>query len=297
MSDSITIGLGEVLWDMFPSGKVLGGAPSNFAYHLNSLGINCIPVSSVGSDSLGEEIISSLTNKSLSIEYIQVNPNYNTGVVEVKVDNEGKPSYIIKENVAWDNIEFDLKLKNLTKRCSAVCFGSLAQRSEISRNTIKKFLTELPDDSLKVFDINLRQNFYSKSLIVQSLKCASALKLNDDELNIIGGILELEGSDEFLISHLMDNYNLCLITLTKGDKGSLIITPKEESFREPEKVEIIDTVGAGDAFTAGLVYGLLKKYDLQKTHLIANRLASYVCTQAGATPEISTELKNEIINY
>ena len=296
MSNTLAAGLGEILWDMFPSGKVLGGAPSNFAYQLNSLGLKCIPVSSVGSDGLGEEIISSLTNKSLSTEYIQVNQKYNTGVVEVTVDNEGKPSYIIKENVAWDNIEFDLKLQNLIKSCSAVCFGSLAQRSEVSRNTIMKFLSELPESSLKVFDINLRQRFYSKSIVVESLQLASMLKLNDDELIIIGDLLGLKGSDDFLIAQLMENYNLSLITLTKGGKGSLIVTPESENFREPIRINIIDTVGAGDAFTAGMVYGLLNNLDLEHVHSIANGLASFVCSKRRCDPRrFDEELKNRII--
>ena len=159
-----------------------------------------------------------------------------------------------------------------------------------------KFLSELPDDSLRVFDINLRQKFYSESIIVQSLMNTSVLKLNDDELVIIGDLFGLKGSDEFLISHLLDSYNLSLITLTKGDKGSLVITPDKESFREPERINIVDTVGAGDAFTAGLVYGLLNEFDLNHVHNLANNLASFVCSKAGATPHLNQELRKKIIN-
>ena len=296
MENKFVVGLGEILWDMFPSGKVLGGAPANFAYQINSLGIIGLPISSVGSDMLGKEIVKLLSEKSLSTELIQINPNYSTGTVEVTLDDAGVPTYIIKQNVAWDNIAYTSELKNAAVKCHAVCFGSLAQRSEISRNTIMKFLSETSKDCIKVFDINLRQNYYSDSIIIESLQDATALKLNDEELEIIKDILGIYGSVESLISQIMDSYQIEQIALTMGGKGSYLYFPSEESFKEPEKITIVDTVGAGDAFTAGLVYGMLNELSVEKTHEIANNLASFVCSMAGATPTLDEELRKRIIN-
>ena len=169
MNGIYACGLGEILWDLFPSGKVLGGAPANFAYQINSLGINGLPISSVGSDKLGNEIVKVLSQKSLSTELVQINPNYNTGIVEVSLDDSGIPTYAIKENVAWDNIQYTNALKQAAMKCSALCFGSLAQRNETSRNSIMKFIADAPLDCIKIFDINLRQNYYNEPIILESL--------------------------------------------------------------------------------------------------------------------------------
>ncbi|MDX1700900.1 MAG: carbohydrate kinase [Melioribacteraceae bacterium] len=296
MKEKLAVGLGEILWDIFPSGKVLGGAPANFAYQINSLGIRGLPISSVGSDMLGKEIINVLSEKSLSTELLQVNHNFETGKVEVTLDNSGIPTYEIKENVAWDNIDFTFELKKAAKKCDAICFGSLAQRNEKSRNTIMKFLADTSPNCLKVFDINLRQNYYSDSIIIESLQDATALKLNNEELEIIKDILGIYGSDESLVAQIMDNYQLQQIALTMGEKGSFVYFLDQESYLKPKKIKIIDTVGAGDAFTAGLVYGILNDFNIDHTHTIANNLASFVCSMAGATPTLDDELKQRIIN-
>lgn len=294
--EKIAVGLGEILWDLLPSGKVLGGAPANFAYQLNSLGIISYPVSAVGNDDLGDEIINSLNSNSLPTDYIQKNNSYPTGTVEVELDGSGKPVYTIHQNVAWDNVEFDDKLRELAANCDAVCFGSLAQRSWTSRKTIIEYLSNTSENSIRVFDINLRQMYYSEEIINICLKSATILKLNDDELTVISDMLGYSGDEEYMLSKIQKDFKLDIISYTKGGDGSLLILPDKSSFQKSEEVEVVDTVGAGDAFTAGLVYGLLNELELEHTHIIANRLATYVCSKKGATPKISDEDRMRIIN-
>lgn len=294
--EMIAVGLGEILWDLLPAGKVLGGAPANFAFQLNSLGIISYPVSAVGDDDLGDEIINSLESNSLSTEFIQKNSSYPTGTVVVDLDESGKPVYTIHQNVAWDNIEFENKLGELAAKCDAVCFGSLAQRSWTSRKTIIEYLSKTSENSIKVFDINLRQKYYSEEIINICLKSATILKLNDDELTVISDMLGYSGEEEYMLSKIQNDFSLDIISYTKGGNGSLLILPDKSSFQEPEKVEVVDTVGAGDAFTAGLVYGLLNELDLEHTHKIANRLATFVCSKKGATPKLSDDDRMRIIN-
>lgn len=292
----IAVGLGEILWDLLPSGKVLGGAPANFAYHLNSLGITSYPVSAVGDDSLGIEIINSLNSNSLSTDYIQKNSKYPTGTVDVELDGSGKPVYKIHQNVAWDNINFEDNLGALAANCDAVCFGSLAQRSWTSRKTIIEYLSKTSENAIKVLDINLRQKYYSEEIINICLKSANILKLNDDELAVISDMLGYSGAEEYMLSKIQKDFHLNVISYTKGSEGSFLILPDKSSFQEPEIVEVVDTVGAGDAFTAGLVYGLLNQLDLEHTHIIANRLATFVCSKKGATPKLSNEDRMRILN-
>jgi fructokinase len=296
INDKIGVGIGEILWDLLPTGKILGGAPANFAFHLNSLGIKSFPVSAVGSDDLGNEILGSLKHKSLSTDYIQINSDFSTGTVDVKLDETGKPVYIIHQNVAWDNIVFNDMLEELASKCNAVCFGSLAQRNDASRKTIFEFLSKTSDKAIKVFDINLRQEYYSEQIIRTCLNSANILKLNDDELDVVADLMGYKGEEGELLAKIQNDFNLDSISYTKGDKGSMLILRDKTSFQEPEKVDIVDTVGAGDAFTAGLVYGLLNDLELDKIHQIANGLATFVCTKKGATPAISDDERNKIIN-
>ena len=290
------VGIGEILWDILPTGKVLGGAPANFAYHLNSLGIRSFPVSAVGNDNLGDEIFKSLRDNFLPTEFIQIKSNYRTGTVDVKLDEYGKPVYTIHQNVAWDNIDFDDQLFALASKCSAVCFGSLAQRNDASRKTIIEFLSKTPEQAFKVFDINLRQEYYSEEIIRTCLESANILKLNDDELEIVADLMGYKGEEGELLADIQNDFNLESISYTKGVRGSLLILRDKTSYQETEKVEVADTVGAGDAFTAGLVYGLLNDLELDQIHQIANSLAAFVCTKEGATPALSDEERNRIIN-
>lgn len=278
-------GIGELLWDLLPKGKQLGGAPCNFAYHASRAGCNSFVVSTLGTDNLGNEILEILDEHGLDKSYVKQAADFPTGTVTVSLDANGIPSYIIHENVAWDNIDWNSSLEILAKSVDAVCFGSLAQRNTVSRQTILNFLNATNPDCLRVFDINLRQSFFSEETIVKSLELANVLKLNDEELPLVAELLGLQGSDDDLLQHLISRFDLKLIALTKGANGSLLVTENEQSFMEVPKVKVADTVGAGDSFTAVLVAGLLQNHDLKKIHENATQVAAFVCTQDGAMPE------------
>lgn len=279
-------GIGELLWDMLPEGKQLGGAPTNFGYHAFHSDCRAFVISAVGADISGDEILERFDDLGLDKSFVQQTGSYPTGTVTVSLDTNGIPAYLIHENVAWDRIAWNISLEALAKEVDAVCFGSLAQRNPESRQTILNFLKSTKPDCLKVFDINLRQAFYSREIILQSLELSDILKLNDDELPVVARLLDLKGSDEELLSQLMQLFGLKLIALTKGAKGSLLYTKNEQSFMDVPKVKIADTVGAGDSFTAVLVAGLLQNHDLKKIHEKATQVAAFVCTQKGATPKI-----------
>jgi len=283
-------GIGELLWDILPQGKQLGGAPCNFVYHAYQAGCQPFVISSLGTDASGDEILSRFDELELDKSFVQLIQGFSTGTVTISLDVNGIPSYIIHENVAWDNMVWNNSLEALAKSVDAVCFGSLAQRNSVSRQTILKFLEATRPDCLKVFDINLRQSFYNRVTIIRSLEFANILKLNDDELPVVAGLLGLQGTDDELMSQLMQKFSLKLVALTKGDKGSILMTSKEKSFMEVPKVKIADTVGAGDSFTAILVAGLLRNEELKKIHKTATQIAAFVCTQKGATPKLPESL-------
>ena len=288
---NIIVGLGEILWDLLPGGKVLGGAPANFAYQTSQFGFEGYAVSAIGKDALGDEIIESLSSKSLNHKIERV--DFPTGTVQVTLDGKGIPQYEICENVAWDNIPFTPEIEDLARKASTVCFGSLAQRSEVSHKTILRFLELLPEDALKVFDINLRQHFYSKEIIDNSLKHSNILKINDDEVVIVAELYGWNGLKEAEICRkLVEMYNLKLVILTKGTNGSYVITSCEEFFRPTPKVTVADTVGAGDAFTAGFVASLLRGKTIPEAHKTAVEVSAFVCTQHGAMPVLPDTLIN-----
>lgn len=283
------VGLGEILWDVFPDGKVLGGAPANFAYHATQLGFNGYALSAIGDDALGKEIISSLEEKKLN--YLLKTTAFPTGTVQVTLSGEGIPQYEICENVAWDNIPFTGHTENLAKQCAAVCFGSLAQRSKTSRETIRRFLHSTPESCLKIFDINLRQHFYSQDVIEESLAVADILKINEDEIKIIAEMFHLSARNEDEICrHLLRNFDLQVVILTKGTEGSYIFTSNEESYLPTPKVEVADTVGAGDSFTAAFVVAFLSGKSVKESHRIAVEVSAYVCQQFGAMPELKQDV-------
>lgn len=288
---NIIVGLGEILWDLLPGGKVLGGAPANFAYQTSQFGFEGYAVSAIGKDALGDEIIESLSSKSLNHKIERV--DFPTGTVQVTLDGKGIPQYEICENVAWDNIPFTPEIEDLARKASTVCFGSLAQRSEVSHKTILRFLELLPEDALKVFDINLRQHFYSKEIIDNSLKHSNILKINDDEVVIVAELYGWNGLKEADICRkLVEMYHLKLVILTKGTNGSYVITSGEEFFRPTPKVTVADTVGAGDAFTAGFVASLLRGKTIPEAHKTAVEVSAFVCTQHGAMPVLPDTLIN-----
>jgi fructokinase len=282
----VIAGFGEILWDLFPSGKQLGGAPANFAYHAGAMGAEAYPVSSVGEDDNGREILSLLRQQGISDDYITLDPLHATGCVTVHLDAEGVPSYVIHENVAWDHIPFKDHIALLASRLDAVCYGSLAQRCEISFNTLRQLLKSLNPHCLKVFDINLRQHFYSRNIITETLQSSDILKLNDGELTVVAEMMTLHGKEKEILMQLMEKFSLRLIALTKGEKGSILISQNDYSSQAALPVKIVDTVGAGDAFTAAMTMGYLKNLPLEQIHIQANRLAGFVCSQAGAMPVV-----------
>jgi fructokinase len=283
------IGIGEILWDMLPAGKQLGGAPTNFAYHAQQLGLRSAIISSVGNDELGHEIIQNIKDAGI-INFIDIKEK-STGTVSVQLDKNGVPNYIIHEDVAWDFITPSEPALEFAGKADAVCFGSLAQRAETSFHSIQKILETVPDTALKVFDINMRQRFYSKDIILNSLKKANVLKINDEEILIFAEMFGLSG-DEFEIMHqILNNYDLNILALTKGAEGSWLISREEDSYLDTPKVSVADTVGAGDSFTAGLVSGLLKNKPLKEIHRSAVDISAFVCTQKGATPTLPDQLK------
>lgn len=285
------VGLGEVLWDMLPKGKQLGGAPINFSYHAGSLGHQAYAVSAVGNDDLGRLIVSQLKQK-------HVNPitpvtDYPTGTVNISVDSEGIPQYDICQGVAWDFIPFTPEMKQLAEHTDAVCFGSLAQRNAVSRQTIHQFLQAMPkrDGVLKIFDVNLRQHYYDKEVIEESLALCNVLKINDEELPIITSLLSLQGNDaEAQCDDLLHRYALRMVIFTCGTKGSFVFTPDGLSHAETPLVEVVDTVGAGDSFTGAFAGSLLNGKTVREAHQVAVRVSAYVCTQRGAMPEVPTSL-------
>ena len=285
------VGLGEVLWDVLPEGKKLGGAPANFAYHAGQfLGMdNTIAISALGEDKLADETIEALREHDLNDLLPRV--PYPTGTVQVQLDEQGIPTYDIKENVAWDNIPFDEDIQQIARNCRAVCFGSLAQRNVVSRETIHKFLDATPADCVKIFDINLRQQFYSQEIIKESLMRCNVLKINDEELVLIGRMFGYPGLDiENKCWLILGKYNLDMLVLTCGTNGSYVFTPGQMSFQETPKVEVADTVGAGDSFTGSFCAAILSGKSVSEAHKKAVQVSAYVCTQNGAMPTLPPEL-------
>ena len=293
MNKPIVVGMGEALWDVLPDGKKIGGAPANFAFHAGQAGMDSRVVSAVGKDALGEEALATLEGKGLNIEAV-ARVDFPTGVVKVSLGEQGIPQYDICEGVAWDNIPFTPALANLASQAQAVCWGSLAQRNEVSRKTIFSFLDAMPSDEerLKVFDINLRQQFYTLEIIEASCRRANVLKINDEELVLVSEMLRLgAGSPEVLCRSLMERYGLSILVLTCGANGSYVFTPVETSYRVTPKVQVADTVGAGDSFTATLVGELLRNAPIGVAHEHAVEVAAYVCTQQGAMAEWPDSLR------
>ena len=283
--------MGEALWDVLPEGKKIGGAPANFAYHVSQFGLPSCVVSAVCDDALGKEIVENFTSKGLNQLIAEV--PYPTGTVQVEIDPAGVPQYEIKENVAWDNIPYTAHLEQLAEKTKAVCFGSLAQRNVVSRNTINRFLDAMPqtDDSLVVFDVNLRQGFYTKEILCNSMKRCNILKINDEELVTISRMFGYPGIDlQDKCWILLGKYNLKMLILTCGINGSYVFTPGNVSFQPTPKVEVADTVGAGDSFTAAFIASILKGKSVQEAHSLAVQTSAYVCTKKGAMPILPPEL-------
>lgn len=280
----IIAGIGELLWDIFPTGKKAGGAPVNFAYHASAAGAESYAISAVGNDDLGNEIVNLVDG--IGIDHLIAKVDYPTGTVKVEL-KQGIPSYTITEEVAWDYIPFTAPIEEIARKVDAVCFGTLAQRSATSRQTIRKFLSLVPQESFRILDINLRPPFYSPSLIEESVRQCNILKLNNDELEILKEVLPIGAADNRdACNWLIDDYDLKYLILTAGADYSMIFSPETISFLGTPRVDVVDTVGAGDSFTGAFITALLKGETLEKAHLAAVDRAAAVCTVAGAWAEL-----------
>lgn len=288
------VGLGEVLWDMLPEGKQLGGAPANFAYQVSQCAFPTMLISAVGDDALGEEIRSTLKEK--GVDAVLPTVPYPTGTVEVTLDDKGVPQYQISEGVAWDNIPWNDEIKQIAEHTATVCFGTLAQRSEQSRKTIEAFIAATPEESVKVCDVNLRGEYYSKDVIEWSMKVSDVVKVNAEELVEVCRVLGVEYDDQHLVARkLIDDYKLEMLIVTCGTEGSYVYCNDENASCLPTpQVEVVDTVGAGDAFTAIFVAGMLGGLEMRWAHMLAVEAAAYVCTQSGAMPILPEDIKDRI---
>ncbi|MBI3866263.1 MAG: carbohydrate kinase [Planctomycetia bacterium] len=286
------VAIGEILWDVFPDGPRFGGAPANFACHAAGLGAQAAIVSAVGDDDLGRGALHELAQRLVNVECVQIQPSRPTGTVQVMLDGAGKASFEFRSDIAWDDLTWGEPLELLARRAAAVCFGTLAQRCTASRATIQRFVRQTPPGCLRVFDVNLRAPFYDTEVIRESLELANVFKLNDDELPIVAGMFGLRGSERELVAGLGREGGLELVAVTRGPRGALLWSKTGEFSDEPGVPCVVkDTVGAGDSFTAALTIGLLQKRSLHEINRHACRVASYVCSQAGAAPRLPAELQ------
>jgi fructokinase len=283
----VIVGIGEVLWDVYPDAARFGGAPANFACHAAALGAESWMASAVGTDDLGDRALSSLKTAGVECDNVVRDTEHDTGQVLVTIDASGQASYKFAENSAWDHLEWSASLQSLAKRCDAVCFGTLGQRSPTSRATIQRFVSATPQPTLRVFDVNLRQHFYDREPIHASLQIASAVKLNEEELPKVAELCEITASTQRgLLKKLVERYGLRLAALTCGAEGAFLIAGDEESACEALPTKVVDTVGAGDAFTATLVADFLRGAPLDEINRHANAVASFVCSQPGAVMKL-----------
>ncbi|HCC70762.1 MAG TPA: carbohydrate kinase [Bacteroidales bacterium] len=285
MKCPLVVGIGELLWDIFPDGKKMGGAPANVIYHTIQTGCTGYVISSVGNDDPGKSLLAELEKRNISDQYVNISDDFPTGTVTVKLDDKGIPTYTIHENVAWDHININDKNSELVKKADAICFGSLAQRNNVSAKTIISLLERSSRDALIVFDMNLRQDYYSYSVISQSLKLCNVLKLNESEMEELTGLFGLKGTDADKLRYFTERFKLNLIAFTKGADSSILFTPEKQSELSSPTVNVVDTVGAGDCFTASIIAGMLKRVPLENIHRMAVDLSAWVCTRKGATPE------------
>ena len=276
------IAVGEIVWDMLPAGKQLGGAPLNFAFFSKELGAEAYAVSAIGNDVLGDETLAVASATGVNLDYLQRN-NLPTSRVLISLDNEGVPQYEIVENVAWDALECPQMILDLVKDASVMCWGSLAQRSVTSRQSVLAMLAATPKECVKVFDINIRQHYYSREVIETSLGYADILKLNEDELPLVASILGLSGLEHDIVSQLIEKYALKYLVYTHGADFSEVFSATGEYSHVPTpKVKVVDTVGAGDSFTAVFVTSILQGLSMAESHARAVEVSAYVCTQNGA---------------
>ena len=284
-------GIGELLWDLLPGGREIGGAPANFAWHVHALGMTGLIVSSVGDDEDGREILERLRGLGLQRDHVSVDRVRPTGRSTVSLDLSGVPSFRVHENAAWDFIPFAPSLARVAGEIEAVNFGTLGQRSPASKETTLSFLSRTRPGAIRLFDLNLRPPHFTREVIEESLGLATAVKLNDSELSVVSEMLGFAGDERDRVRRIADVYDLDLAALTRGEKGSVLYSRERWSVHTGYKTRVVDTVGAGDAFAAALVAGMLARLDLDLVNDRANRVASFVCSRPGATPELPADLR------
>lgn len=284
MKNFTIAGIGELLWDVLPDAEVIGGAPVNFAYHVTALGAKGVPITTIGRDARGEKALAELKRRGVDTAAIAISDQFATGYVSVVLDTQGKASYLFPADLAWDHLLINAYAADLRQTLDAICFGSLAQRSECSRQVIYDFLDNCQPGTVRVFDINLRQDFYSRLVLENSLLRTDVLKLNEEELPVLAGLLKLPESSDTWLQTLIKRYDLALAIFSRGDKGSLLLTSDNCSEHPGIVTEVKDTIGAGDSFTAAAVIGYLQGLPLDEINAQANRVAAYVCSQQGGMP-------------
>lgn len=289
----LCIGIGEILWDLLPSGKLLGGAPGNVAAMASQLGLHGMVVSAVGDDPYGREILEQMDRNGVDRSGIRIIKDLPTGVVDVTLDSAGVPTFSIRQPAAWDSIVFDDELERVARAADAVVFGTLAQRDPRSRAGITDFLRAVRPGCLKVCDVNFRPPFISESIIIDSLKLADVVKLNDTELPTVAKMLGMVGDVPTLLRDLRARFDLDLVVYTMGDKGSRMIASNYEGSHPGFKTQVVDTVGAGDSFIAVVTVGLLLGLDFDRIQDLANRVAAFVCSKAGGTPPLPSDVVAE----
>ncbi|MBC7842368.1 MAG: carbohydrate kinase [Gemmatimonadaceae bacterium] len=289
------VGIGELLWDLLPTGAQIGGAPANFSYHAGALGAEARTISRVGDDALGHELLAQLTALGVSTECVQVDPTMPTGTVAVEIDADGQPCFDIRANVAWDHLQVDAAAMHAASSADALCFGTLAQRDPVSRAAIRTLVAASSSDALRVLDVNLRQQYYSRALIEESLTLATVLKVNDLELPRLVALFSLEGDLRAQLEQLAERWQLRAIALTRGDRGSVLLTAHEWSEHPGVSVEVKDTIGAGDAFTAAMTVGLLSGWALDDVNGHANEVAAFVASCSGGTPPLPSRIRSAFV--
>jgi fructokinase len=286
------VGIGELLWDLLPAGAQIGGAPANFSYHAGALGAQAHTISRVGDDTLGHELLAQLKTLGVCTDCIQIDPTRPTGTVAVEIDADGQPRFDIHSDVAWDSLVVDAAALQATSSAHALCFGTLAQRNPVSRSAIRALVASSPSDALRVLDVNLRQQYYSRALIEESLALATVLKVNDAELPRLVSLFSLEGDVRSQLEQLAEKWQLNAIALTRGSRGSILLTAHDWSEHPGISVEVKDTIGAGDAFTAAMTIGLLSGWALDDVNAHANEVAAFVASCSGGTPPLPAALCN-----
>jgi fructokinase len=292
MARPVVVGAGEVLWDVFRDGEHFGGAPANVALHAAALGADAWLVSAVGRDARGDAALGRLAAAGVERGAVSLLADYPTGVVRVSLDAAGLPSYAIELGSAWDYVPWSPTLEQVAEQADAICFGSLAQRSPVSRATIRRTVAATRAAAWRLFDVNLRQAYYDAGVVAASLELANAVKLNEEELPVVARLCDLgNAAPADQLRALCHRFSLRLAALTRGACGALLVTPDDVYEAPAPRTVIADTVGAGDAFTATLLVGILTGRSLDEVNQRANAVASYVCSQPGATPPIPAALR------